>query len=108
MKRALITGGSGTLGSAIARMLAAQGMEVLVHANSNAAAAETLVAEIKSNGGAAGAVVFDVTDAQQCKQVLETLLAEAPIHVIVNNAGIHDDAVMPGMSAAQWSRVIDV
>ena len=32
----------------------------------------------------------------------------SPIQVLVNNAGIHDDAVMPGMSTAQWSRVIDV
>ena len=108
MKRALITGGSGALGAAIARTLAAQGMEVLVHANSNVAAASTLVAEIKAHGGAANAVVFDVTNAQQCKQVLEPIIALGAIQVIVNNAGIHDDAVMPGMSAQQWSRVIDV
>ena len=108
MKRALITGGSGALGAAIARTLAAQGMEVLVHANSNVAAASTLVAEIKAHGGAANAVVFDVTNAQQCKQVLEPIIAQGAIQVIVNNAGIHDDAVMPGMSARQWSRVIDV
>ena len=108
MKRALITGGSGALGAAIARALAAQGMEVLVHANSNVAAASTVVAEIKAHGGAASAVVFDVTNAQQCKQVLEPIIAQGAIQVIVNNAGIHDDAVMPGMSAQQWSRVIDV
>ena len=108
MKRALITGGSGALGAAIARTLAAQGMEVLVHANSNVAAASTLVAEIKAHGGAANAVVFDVTNAQQCKQVLEPIIAQGAIQVIVNNAGIHDDAVMPGMSTQQWSRVIDV
>ena len=108
MKRALITGGSGALGAAIARTLAAQGMEVLVHANSNVAAASTVVAEIKAHGGAAKAVVFDVTNAQQCKQVLEPIIAQGAIQVIVNNAGIHDDAVMPGMSTEQWSRVIDV
>ena len=108
MKRALITGGSGALGAAIARTLAAQGMEVLVHANSNVAAASTVVAEIKAHGGAASAVVFDVTNAQQCKQVLEPIIAQGAIQVIVNNAGIHDDAVMPGMSTEQWSRVIDV
>ena len=108
MKRALITGGSGALGAAIARTLAAQGMEVLVHANSNVAAASTVVAEIKAHGGAAKAVVFDVTNSQQCKQVLEPIIAQGAIQVIVNNAGIHDDAVMPGMSTEQWSRVIDV
>lgn len=108
MKRALITGGSGALGAAIARALATQGMDVLVHANSHIAAAETVIEEIKAQGGAASAVVFDVTDADQCKQMLEPILAEGAIQVIVNNAGIHDDAVMPGMSARQWSRVIDV
>ena len=108
MKRALITGGSGALGAAIARTLAAQGMDVLVHANSNIAAAESVIEEIKAQGGAASAVVFDVTNADQCKQILEPILAQGAIQVIVNNAGIHDDAVMPGMSARQWSRVIDV
>ncbi len=108
MKRALITGGSGALGAAIARTLAAQGMDVLVHANSNIATAESVIEEIKAQGGTASAVVFDVTDANQCKQMLEPILAEGAIQVIVNNAGIHDDAVMPGMSARQWSRVIDV
>ena len=108
MKRALITGGSGALGAAIARALATQGMEVLVHANSHVAAAETIVAAIKASGGAASAVAFDVTNAQQYKQTLERILAAGSIQVIVNNAGIHDDAVMPGMSAEQWSRVIDV
>ena len=108
MKRALITGGSGALGAAIARALATQGMDVLIHANSNIAAAESVIEEIKAQGGAASAVVFDVTNAQQCKQALETILSAGSIQVIVNNAGIHDDAVMPGMSAEQWSRVIDV
>jgi 3-oxoacyl-[acyl-carrier protein] reductase len=108
MKRALITGGSGALGAAIARMLAVQEMEVLVHANSNITAAAAVVEEIKVLGGAASAIAFNVTNSQQCKQALETILAAGPIQVIVNNAGIHDDAVMPGMSAEQWSRVIDV
>jgi len=35
-------------------------------------------------------------------------LAGGPIQVVVNNAGIHDDAVMPAMKPGQWSRVIDV
>jgi 3-oxoacyl-[acyl-carrier protein] reductase len=108
MKRALVTGGSGALGAAIARSLATQGMEVFVHANRNLASATTVVDEIKSSGGRAKAIVFDVIDAAQCKQVLEPILAEGAIQIVVNNAGIHDDAVMPGMSAQQWSRVIDV
>jgi 3-oxoacyl-[acyl-carrier protein] reductase len=36
------------------------------------------------------------------------MLSAGPIQILVNNAGIHDDAVFPGMSALQWQRVIDV
>ena len=108
MKRALVTGASGALGAAIARSLAAQGLFVIVHANSNLAAADAVVAEIKAAGGAASAIAFDVTDGPASKQALEQLTAQGPIQVLINNAGIHDDAVMPGMQPEQWSRVIAV
>jgi 3-oxoacyl-[acyl-carrier protein] reductase len=108
MKRALVTGGSGDIGSAICKRLAADGMHVLVHANSRPERAEAVVAEIAAAGGSAEAAVFDVSNAEQCKAVLGALAAEAPIQVVVNNAGIHDDAPLAGMSEAQWRRVIDV
>jgi 3-oxoacyl-[acyl-carrier protein] reductase len=38
---------------------------------------------------------------------VERLLAEAPIQILVNNAGAHQDALLAGMSAAAWHRVID-
>jgi 3-oxoacyl-[acyl-carrier protein] reductase len=108
MKRALVTGGSGGIGAAICRRLAADGYFVYVHANRNAAKAEALVAAIRADGGQAGAIAFDVTDADASRAALEALVADAPIQVLVNNAGIHDDAVFPGMSAAQWHSVLDV
>lgn len=108
LKRALVTGGSGGIGSAICRRLAADGYFVNVHANQNLARAQTLVEQIQASGGQAAAITFDVTDADACRVALEVLVAEAPIQVLVNNAGIHDDAVFPGMSAAQWHRVLDV
>jgi 3-oxoacyl-[acyl-carrier protein] reductase len=49
-----------------------------------------------------------VTDRGRTWAALEQLLAEGPLQVVVNNAGIHDDAVMPAMKPEQWSRVIDV
>ena len=107
-KRALVTGGSGDLGSAISRRLAAAGLHVIVHANGNLARAEALAAEIISAGGSAEAIAFDVADGDATATAIETLLAGGPIQVIVNNAGIHDDAPMAGMSSAQWKRVIDV
>lgn len=107
-KRALITGGSGGIGSAICRQLATDGFHVIVHANRNLAAAQTLVNEIKAAGGQAQALAFDVTDAAATATALEALLAHGPIQVLVNNAGIHDDAIFPGMQLRQWQQVIDV
>ena len=108
MKRALVTGGSGDIGSAICRRLAAEGMHVLVHASSRPERAEEVVAAIMAAGGSAEAVVFDVTDAERSKEVLTALCGQGPIQVLVNNAGIHSDAPMAGMSAEQWQKVVDV
>lgn len=107
-KRALVTGGSGDLGGAICKRLAADGLHVVVHANGNLARAEAVVAEIREAGGSAEAVAFDVADGDATRTAIEALLQDGPIQVIVNNAGIHDDAPMAGMSEAQWKRVIDV
>jgi 3-oxoacyl-[acyl-carrier protein] reductase len=106
--RALVTGGSGGIGAAICRRLSAAGLQVHVHANRSMAAAQSLAAQITAGGGLAAAVQFDVTDAAATRAGLEQMLAEGPIQVLVNNAGIHDDAVFPGMSPAQWQRVIEV
>ncbi len=108
MRRALVTGGSGGIGSAICRRLAADGCVVTIHANSNLARAQTLAEDIRAGGGQAEAIAFDITDAAACRTALETLVADHPIQVLVNNAGIHDDAIFPGMSAAQWHGVLDV
>jgi 3-oxoacyl-[acyl-carrier protein] reductase len=108
MKRALVTGGSGGIGAAICRRLAADGYFVYVHANRNAAKAEALVEAIRAEGGQAEALAFDVTDADASRAALEALVSDAPIQVLVNNAGIHDDAVFPGMSSVQWHSVLDV
>ncbi len=108
MKRALVTGGSGGIGSAICRRLAADGCYVYIHANRNLDRARALADEISHDGGHAEAIAFDVTDGDASRAVLEALVADAPIQVLVNNAGIHDDAVFPGMSAAQWHGVLDV
>ena len=108
MKRALVTGGSGAIGAEICRQLARDGCQVIVHANTHLGQARQLAAEITSSGGIAEAVAFDITDCAATKTALEKILAAGAIQIVVNNAGIHDDAVMPGMRPEQWSRVIDV
>lgn len=108
MTRALVTGASGGIGSAICRRLAADGLEVIVHANRNGQRAENLATEIRAAGGRAEVAVFDVTDAETTRQCLEALCAHGAVQVLVNNAGIHTDAPMAGMSREQWDDVIDV
>jgi 3-oxoacyl-[acyl-carrier protein] reductase len=107
-KRALVTGASGALGTAIARRLAADGATVLLHGNSRPDALQALVDDIAAAGGQAEPWVFDLTDDTASAQAVAKMLTGGAVQIIVNNAGIHDDAVFPGMKAAQWHRVIDV
>lgn len=107
-RRALVTGGSGDLGGAICRALAAQGLHVVVHANAHPARAQEVVDAIIAAGGSAEPVAFDVADGNASADAIARLLEAGPVQVLVNNAGIHDDAPLAGMTSAQWKRVIDV
>ncbi|HTR05074.1 MAG TPA: 3-oxoacyl-ACP reductase FabG [Paraburkholderia sp.] len=106
--RALVTGGSGAIGQAISEALAQAGHEVWVHANRHAADAEAVAQRIVVAGGSARAIAFDVTDADATEAALKQLVEDAPVQILVNNAGIHDDAPLVGMTREQWRRVIDV
>jgi 3-oxoacyl-[acyl-carrier protein] reductase len=106
--RALVTGGSGAIGAAICRRLAAAGRRVAVHANRNLAEAARVAQDIRAGGGAAEALAFDVTKEEDTARALERLLADGPVQIVVNNAGIHADAPMAGMSGEQWKSVVDV
>ena len=104
-----MTGGSGALGGAICRCLAAAGRHVYVHANTGLARARGGRARHRRGRRVGGAVAFDVTDADgDGGRRRRACCADGAIEILVNNAGIHDDAVMPGMRREQWSRVIDV
>jgi 3-oxoacyl-[acyl-carrier protein] reductase len=108
MKRALVTGGSGSLGGAIARRLGAAGHHVVIHAHRGIDVVRALAADIGASGGSAEAVQFDLVDPEATQAAVAVLLADGPIQILVNNAGVHDDAVLPGMAREQWSRVLDV
>ncbi len=108
MKRALVTGGSGGIGSAIARQLAADGCYVYIHANTGLKKAQVLSDEINASGGQSSALAFDITDTELTLAALENILEAGAVQILVNNAGIHDDAIFPGMSQRQWQDVINV
>lgn len=106
--RALVTGGSGVIGAAVCRSLAADGYHVIVHSNTGADRARAVVAEIEKQGGSAEIETFDVTDATAAQAAIERQTATAPIQVLVSNAGIHADVPFAGMDHDQWHRPIDV
>ena len=103
-RRALVTGGSGAIGAAICRALARDGVEVIVHANTRLEEAKRIAAEI----GSPHAIAFDVADREAARAALEPLVESEAIQIVVNNAGVHDDAAFPAMRAEQWQRVIAI
>lgn len=107
-RRALVTGGSGTIGAVICQRLAADGCAVVVHANRHPKSAQQVVENITADGGAARMTTFDVADPDVTRKAIESLLDEGPIQVLVHNAGVHDDAPMAGMTIEQWKEVLDV
>ena len=108
IRRALVTGGSGDIGGAISLALAHAGCHVVVHAHGALERAQQVAQAIRDAGGSAESTCFDVTDAAATAAALEGILEQGPIQVLVNNAGVHDDATMAGMALEQWRRVIDV
>ena len=105
---ALITGGSGAIGAAMSYALARAGNHTYIHTNQNLQKAQTLVNELLQQGLSASLIQFDVNNAEQTRQALEELAEKTPIQILVNNAGITDDAVFPAMRQEQWQEVINV
>lgn len=108
MRRALVTGGSSPIGAAIARNLASQGLHVIVHANRKLAEAEATADAIRGQGGSAEALSLDLTDIENAQVVLGAIAEDAPIQVLVHNAGLHRDVPFAGMTPDDWRAVVDV
>ena len=103
-KRALVTGSSSGLGEAIAKVLAAEGVQVVVQGR-RAEGVERVRSAIASTGGAAAGVVGDLRDDSEANRVADAALsAFGGIDILVNNAG----ALAPGDwrtegAAALWN-----
>lgn len=109
MKYALITGGSRGIGRAVCYALAKEGFSVIINYRSNEAAAMEVKQEIEKNGGSAELLPFDVSDSKSVDVAIQQWQSSHPeeyISVLVNNAGIRDDAVMVFMQDEQWNKVL--
>jgi len=105
---AIVTGGGGDIGRGIALSLAAAGAKVLVN-DRDLPRAEATVAEIAAQGGEALANGADITDVTRVEAMVElALLRWGILHILVNNAGGIDDALLARMSEAQWDAVMNL
>lgn len=108
-RKALITGSSRGIGAAIAKRLALDGVEIVVHGNQNPAAAETVVKEITDRGGKATFVLGDLSKPDSIKAMLDCLEDRAQeLNILVNNAGIFLGASLDSLSLDDIHRVLSV
>ncbi|MCQ6274492.1 acetoacetyl-CoA reductase [Bacillus sp. V3B] len=108
-KVAIVTGGSRGIGSAIALELAKNGVKIVINYNSNSAAADQMVAEIKEIGGDAYAVQADVSVSKDAENLVnEAVKHFGSVDILVNNAGITRDSTFKKLSEEDWRKVIDV
>ncbi|MDR7435152.1 MAG: 3-oxoacyl-[acyl-carrier-protein] reductase [Armatimonadota bacterium] len=106
---AVVTGGSGAIGSAIAKALAREGASVVVHYATDRDAAEAVVSEIREAGGQAVAVQGDITHPEEARRIIETAVATfGRLDILVNNAGATQDNLLVRMKDEEWQRVIDI
>ena len=106
-RNALVTGASRGIGAAIARRLARDGFRVWINYRTSHAAAEKLREEIRADGGDAILLPFDVGSPESIDAALpEALEREGALAVLVNNAGVTADALLPRLSDEAWERVL--
>ena len=109
-KYALVTGGSRGIGRAVCLELSAAGYAVLINCRANLEAASEVEAEVRARGGVAEVIPFGVADSAAVDAALEAWEARHPedaIEVLVNNAGIRQDAMMIFMQDKDWHEVIN-
>ena len=108
---ALVTGGSGGIGSAVARRLAEHGRDVAITALSRMDAAEAVATEVRALGGRALVLEADLMDRRQAEGIVEqTLEAFGDLEVLVGNAGIDvlRPTYVPDTEDELWDRMLAI
>lgn len=107
-KVALVTGGTTGIGKSIALEFAKQGAHVCVNYFVGAEEADKVVKELESFGVKALALHADVSDFSSAQKLIEETVSHfGTLNIVVNNAGITDDALILRMSEQQFDRVIN-
>lgn len=109
MKYALVTGGSRGIGRAVCLKLADAGYHILINYKSNEVAANETKALVEAKNVTAQLLKFDVANAEETEKTLGSWIEgnkDKTIEVLVNNAGIREDALLMWMTNAQWSNVL--
>jgi NAD(P)-dependent dehydrogenase (short-subunit alcohol dehydrogenase family) len=105
---ALVTGGSGGIGSGIALRFAAAGAAVVVHHHTGAERADAVVDEIVGAGGQAVSAQADVTDPAAVTALVENAVGRfGRLDSVVAAAGVQPVAELGGMSVERWREVLD-
>lgn len=110
MKYALVTGGSRGIGRAVCLQLAEMGYPVIINYASNKEAALETQKLVEAKGVAAELLPFDVSSNEEVEKALDQWTENHPddyIAVLVNNAGIRQDAMMVFMEDSQWNNVLN-
>ncbi len=108
-QKALVTGGSSGIGKAVAIELGKAGADVVVNYVRGEDQAQEVVAEIEKSGSRAFAHPADISQEDQVSAMFEKMKAElGTIDILINNAGLQQDAALDEMTLDQWNLVINV
>lgn len=108
-KSAIVTGGASGIGEATARLLAAEGVNVVVADLNDALAAKTAESIAAEGKGEAVSFKANVANLEECEALVDFAIEKfGEVSILINNAGIVRDTLIPTMSREDWDLVTDV